>query len=111
MNADDRAEDIVRASRQDQYAKATKFKEYVAAQITEAEREAVQNKMVEIFEGEDCCVAELERDIYIKGFHAAKEKAAGIAVSCKQAAALSQMGPLTACGLIAERIRAMELEK
>ena len=70
MTPNERAENIVLASRQDRYAKATEFLKYVAAQIDEAEREAVLAK----FEGEDCVVANLEREAYSKGWNAAKEK-------------------------------------
>lgn len=44
---------------------------------------------------------------YVKGFAAAREKAAGIAEESRRATGLSIMGPSTACAFIAEKIRKM----
>lgn len=71
MTPKERAENIVLASRQDRYAKATLFLEYVTSQIEEAERDIKEKKLE--------WAAKESDSAFERGFAAAREKAKGIA--------------------------------
>ncbi len=74
MTPQERAEIIVLATRQDRYAKATVLLEFIAAQIEEAEREAVRTS-VNTF---SLTKQEVDK-CYAEGYRAARDKAKGIA--------------------------------
>ena len=91
MNARERAENIVLATRQDRYAKATVLLDFIAAQISEAEREAIKEHFHEMEHV-------WHKESHDEGFHAAQEKAAGIAENLD----------IEDVNVVAERIRKME---
>lgn len=55
------------------------FQECIVKALTAYAEERVKEEKVRMFEGEDCCVAALEHDMYLQGRTEALEEAAKVA--------------------------------